>query len=49
MPPARHRYGVATRLLALQARRVSVRPRAGQISGRAAEAQMVRTAMRSQR
>jgi hypothetical protein len=49
MPTERHRCGVATRLLALQARRVSVCPRAGQISGRAAEAQMVRTRIRSQR
>jgi hypothetical protein len=49
MSTERHRCGVATRLLALQARRVSVCPRAGQISGRAAEAHMVRTGIRRQR
>jgi hypothetical protein len=38
MPTERHRCGVATRLLALQARRGSVCPRAGEISSRAAEA-----------
>jgi hypothetical protein len=40
---------VSTRLLARQARRVSVFSAGGQISGRAAEAQMVRTGIRRQR
>jgi hypothetical protein len=42
----RRRCGVGTRLLALRARPASVR---GQISGRAAEAQVLRTEMRSRR